>query len=85
MNDKQTLSLPVGLLCVVVSVLLIVLALWYEQTTFYSVTSIPPSTAFYTMLTMIAIDGVLIACAVGLLWVAWSIIKKYRKAGAVTA
>ena len=64
MNDKQTLSLPVGLLCVVVSVL---------------------STAFYTMLTMIAIDGVLIACAVGLLWVAWSIIKKYRKAGAVTA
>jgi len=39
---------------------------------------VAPAEAVTTMLCMIAIDGVLVACAVGLFGVAWSIIKKYK-------
>jgi uncharacterized protein (DUF983 family) len=77
-KNNKVMFVSVGLLCVVVACLLVAAAVSYEQSTFNGITVIAPAEAVTTMLCMIAIDGVLVACAVGLFGVAWSIIKKYR-------
>jgi uncharacterized membrane protein YwzB len=78
MMNEWTKKVHFALLCVVVACLLIAVVFWYEQTTFNGVTAIAPERALGSMLCMIAIDGVLVACAVGLFAVAWSLTKKYR-------
>jgi uncharacterized protein (DUF983 family) len=77
-KNNKVMFVSVGLLCVVVACLLVTVAFWYEQSTFNAFTVIAPERALSSMLCMIAIDGVLVACSVGLFAVAWSIIKKYK-------